>query len=200
MRLALLLLFLALAGCTSGSEPSEPEPSAPDSPVAALPSPPSADTTAPAQRAETDTVRAAWTAGITDAERSPDEAVLQAVRTGAHDGYDRTVFEFDGGVPSYHVEYIDDPVRQCGSGNVVPLPGEGWLEVRFSRTRAHTVAGAPTLTERSRSPELPVLRALALTCDFEGTVTWVLGLAAPNRYRVFELSDPARLVVDVRTE
>ena len=143
-------------------------------------------------------MQAAWTAGITSVERAPGDATLRAVRTAAHDGFDRTVFEFDGAqVPAYHVEYIDRPVRQCGSGHVVSLPGEGWLEVRFAYARAHTDAGASTLTERALSPELPVLRALTLTCDFEGMVTWVLGLVAPNRYRVAELSDPARLVVEL---
>jgi hypothetical protein len=47
-------------------------------------------------------------------------------------------------------------------------------------------------------PELPVLLQLEPTCDFEGEVSWVLGVKAPNRYRVLELKDPPRLVVDVR--
>ena len=199
MRLVLAFLFLACAGCASGSESPPPEPSASAPPTPAPEPALAVDTSAVAPSAQPDTVRATWTAGITEVERPPGEAVLRAVRSATHDGFDRTVFEFDGGVPSYHVEYVDEPVRQCGSGHTVPLPGDGWLEVRFDYARAHTTAGAPTVAERSRSPELPVLRALSLTCDFEGTVTWVLGLAAPNHYRVFELSDPARLVVDVRT-
>lgn len=198
MRLALLILLLACAGCTSGPESSVPDPPAPD-PSAPTATPVDTSSPPPAAEVETDPSRATWTAGITEVERSPGEAVLQAVRSASHDGYDRTVFEFDGGVPGYHVEYIDEPVRQCGSGTVVPLPGDGWLEIRFAYARAHTDAGTPTVAERSRAPELSVLRALTLTCDFEGTVTWVLGLAAPNRYRVLELSDPARLVVDVQT-
>jgi hypothetical protein len=188
----LLVALLILASCTA--EPEQAPSAPPPTPTTPLPS--GRDTV---QTSAPDTSRATWTAGITDAERSVQEAVLQAVRTAAHPDFDRTVFEFEGGVPSYHVEYIDEPVRQCGSGNPVPLPGEGWLEIRFSRARAHTEAGASTLAERALSPDLPVLRALSLTCDFEGTVTWVLGLAAPNRYRVIDLSDPARLVVDVRT-
>jgi len=31
-------------------------------------------------------------------------------------------------------------------------------------------------------------------------VTWVLAVQSPNRYRVLELEDPARLVIDVRHE
>jgi hypothetical protein len=49
----------------------------------------------------------------------------------------------------------------------------------------------------SRS-ETSRLYELELTCDFEAVVTWVLGLESPNRYQVRELSNPPRLVVDVR--
>lgn len=101
-------------------------------------------------------------------------------------------------MPSYHIAVPDPPVRQCGSGRPVSLAGDDRLEVRFDRTRAYTNEGMPTVTDRARTPNLPRLRALALTCDFEGTVTWALGLATPGPFRVTELSDPTRLVVDVR--
>lgn len=126
------------------------------------------------------------------------QAELVAVRTARHDGFDRTVFEFSGGVPATHIEYVDRPVRACGSGRVVELPGDGWLQVRFFGARAHTEAGEATVADRDRRLSLPALLALALTCDFEGEVTWVAGVAAPNPYRAFTLDAPARLVVDVR--
>lgn len=193
MRLLSLLLVLSLSACTPSPDSPEPSTSLPDSPPAA----PTADSTTSPTPAP-GTSDAAWTAGPTAADRSPSQAVLHSVRSATHEDFDRTVFEFEGGVPGYHIEYIDEPVRQCGSGKPVPLAGDGWLEVRLSPARAHTEAGAATIAERSLTPELPVLHALTQTCDFEGVVTWVLGLDAPNRYRIAELSDPARLVVDVQ--
>lgn len=140
-----------------------------------------------------------WTAGIIDRPQpNPPATTLVAVRTATHDGFDRTVFEFDERLPGYHIEYIDQPVRKCGSGKVTPLAGDGWLEVRMYPANAHTEEGQPTVTERERMPNLPVLAELELTCDFEALVTWVLGVESPNRYQVRELSSPPRLVVDVR--
>ncbi|GGY66156.1 AMIN-like domain-containing (lipo)protein [Marinobacter zhanjiangensis] len=140
-----------------------------------------------------------WTAGILDRPQ-PDArpATLLAVRTGTHDGFDRIVFEFDERVPGYHTEYIDQPVRKCGSGKVTPVAGDGWLEVRIYPANAHTREGQPTVTDRERMTGLLVLSELELTCDFEAVVTWVLGVESPNRYRVRELSSPPRLVVEVR--
>ena len=140
-----------------------------------------------------------WTAGIIDRPRSDaPAATLVAVRTGAHDGFDRVVFEFEERVPGYHTEYIDQPVRKCGSGKVTQVAGDGWLEVRMYPANAHTEKGRPTVAERERRPTLPVLAELELTCDFEAVVTWVFGVESPNRYQVRELASPPRLVVDVR--
>lgn len=140
------------------------------------------------------------TAGITEKKYEiKSAAVLKEVRTAGHDGYDRVVFEFEGAEMSgYHVEYIDKPVRQCGSGNVVDLKGDGWLEIRFYPANAHTEEGKPTVENREQSPNHKIIKELKLTCDFEAEVEWVLGVASPNKYRVLELKNPTRLAVDIK--
>jgi len=42
------------------------------------------------------------------------------------------------------------------------------------------------------------VKELISTCDFEAEVEWVAGVASPNRYRVLELRNPTRLVVDIK--
>lgn len=140
------------------------------------------------------------TAGITDKKyETKGAAVLREVRAAAHLGFDRVVFEFEGAeMPSYHIEYIDRPVRACGSGDVVPLRGDGWLEIRFTPANAHTEDGEPTVKNRAQTPNLKIIKEMKLTCDFEAEVEWVLGVASPNRYRVLELKSPTRLAVDIK--
>lgn len=142
-----------------------------------------------------------WTAGIVRVERpGVGMTTVTAVRIARNDGYERFVIELGGDtVPGYHVEYVDRPVRQCGSGEPVPLEGDGWLQIRLEPARAHTEEGQPTVTERRLRPAQPVVREAVLTCDFEGHVEWVLGVSSPNPYRILELRSPARLVVDVRS-
>ena len=141
-----------------------------------------------------------WTAGpVEEGNEASRMTTLESVRTARNDGFDRVVFEFESGrVPGYRIEYVDMPVRQCGSGQVVPLRGDAWLRVRLEPSQAHDDRGRPTVQDRSRTADLPVLRELRLICDYEGQVEWVLGMAAPNAFRVVELNAPARLVVDVR--
>lgn len=145
----------------------------------------------------------AGTAGITDKKNSKiqNSAVMSYVRTATHEGYDRVVFEFLGGeLPNYHVEYVDKPVRSCGSGEVVPFAGDGWLQVRFSPSQAHAPGGDATIPvkDRARSPNFPIIRDIKLTCDFEGEVEWVMGVSSPNHYRLIELKDPTRLAIDIK--
>jgi hypothetical protein len=140
-----------------------------------------------------------WTAGIVDRPRPEGlPAILKSIGAVTQDHGERVVFEFEGDhVPGYHLEYIDHPVRQCASGAVVEIAGDAWLQVRLSPAQAHTEDGQPTLSRRKWNPGLGIIREIASTCDFEGDVTWVLGVAAPNRYRVIELANPSRLVVDI---
>ena len=141
------------------------------------------------------------TAGNTEKKNpnAPGAAILNDVRSARHSNYDRVVFEFEGAeLPTYRIEYIDKPVRSCGSGEVVPFAGDAWLSVRFSGANAHTDAGEPTVKDRVRSPNLPIVKDLKLVCDFEAEVEWVMGVSSPNKYRVLELKRPTRLVVDIR--
>ena len=147
-----------------------------------------------------DEVDFAGTAGITDKKNEiKGAALLREVRTAQHTNYDRVVFEFEGAeLPSYHIEYIDKPVRACGSGNVVPLKGDGWLEIGFIPANAHTEEGQATVKERELSPNHKIIKELKSTCDFEAEVEWVLGVASPNKYRVLELKNPTRLAIDIK--
>lgn len=124
-------------------------------------------------------------------------AVLRDVRTGDQQTFDRVVFEVEGPkLPEYDVEYVARPTH-CGSGNPAKVDGAAFLQVRLTPARAHTEAGAPTVPTLQRKVRLPVVREIRATCDFEGEVTWVVGLAARKEFRVLELSEPARLVIDI---
>jgi hypothetical protein len=124
---------------------------------------------------------------------------LQSVSTASCPGFDRIVFQFNTpATPGYHISYIDKPIRMCGSGNPVAVAGDAWLEVRMSPAQAHTDAGESTIAQRNRMVNLPNVRQIIQTCDFEGEVTWVLGVGNPKRYRVTELTNPSRIVVDVK--
>lgn len=215
LSLACALLLSAFgAGCERGVAPPQAGPAEPGQPPSAT-VPASSASDAPSQLPVPDpnakpaaAVPAvgeidgpAPTVGTSSADatrKGEGTPILRAVRTGQHPGVDRLVFEFDGpGLPAWQVEYVDRPVRDCGSGEPVPVAGEAWLQIQFDGAQAHTDAGAPTSGPRRRTLNQPVLRELVRTCDFEGQVTWVVGVAKPNAYTPRILTTPSRLVIDI---
>ena len=120
------------------------------------------------------------------------------MRAARQENFDRIVFEFQGAeMPGYHLEYIDKPVRACGSGNVVPLKGDGWLQIRFTPANAHTEDGEATVKVREMAPDLPIVKELKSTCDFEAEVEWVAGVSRPT-ISASETEKPDRLAVDIK--
>ena len=208
MKLAhITLAAFLLAGCSAdtvtNSNAANATPAALPSRTAEPPVTPSpSPTVAPADEDASDAqADFEGTAGNTE-KKNPNATgavLLKEARSAKHANFDRVVFEFEGAqLPSYKIEYIDKPVRACGSGDVVPFQGDAWLSVRFTGANAHTEAGEPTIKDRTRSPNLTIVKDLKLICDFEAEVEWVLGVASPNKYRVLELKNPTRLVVDIK--
>jgi len=189
--------LLALGACGEAPQPRQPAPRDTIALADSVPLTDALETVDTATAADT----AAWTAAIVDLPAgAAGVGTLLSVRAARHDGFDRVVWELSGALPGIHVEYVDEPVRQCGSGEPVPLPGDGWLEVRLEPARAHTEEGRPTLAARRQAPALPIVEEIVQTCDFEAVVTWVLATRSPERFRMFLLDDPPRVVVDVRHE
>ena len=123
--------------------------------------------------------------------------LLIDVRTGLHEGFDRVVFEFETSRPGYRVEYVTPPIQQCGSGNEEPVDGSAFIQVRMTPAAAHDDVGQPTFGATELLPGLATILEVQQTCDFEGIVTWVLGLSEEVDFVVSALPDPFRVVVDV---
>jgi len=124
-------------------------------------------------------------------------ASVTAVRVGTQAGYDRFVLQFDSIVPAYTVKRQATPVFTAGaSGQTLTLSGVAGVLVRLhSASEGGTYSGPTDFT----NPSFAVLKEARLTEDFEGYVSWGLGLGSPACLRAFTLSDPARLVVDFNT-
>ena len=132
----------------------------------------------------------------------PSLPVLNRITTGAHPeaGYDRITFEFSGSVPSCEIKYVAKPI-QDGSGNVVPLNGNHYLQIRFNPANAHFENGnTPPGLIREGEPNFAQLKAYVITGDYEAYVTVVMGLQDKAGFQVGELPGRtySRLYIDVQ--
>jgi hypothetical protein len=124
---------------------------------------------------------------------------LTAIRTGRQASADRVVFQFAGQLPS---SYTVTPVPQVvgdASGKPVAIVGKSFLKVTFRGATAvcpatgHTTYPGPPAT----APNYAQLLGLAAAGDFEGYLTWGIGLAAKGGYRAYTLTAPYRVVIDI---
>ena len=124
-------------------------------------------------------------------------ANLTAARLDEQPGFDRFVLQFDLRVPSYTVKRQAKPVFSLGaSGTSITLSGTAGVLVRVhSATGNGTFTGPTDITHT----EYLVLREARQTEDFEGYLSWGLGLTHAACFRTFTLADPPRLVVDFNT-
>ena len=126
---------------------------------------------------------------------SGGQVEIFGLATGCHDGFDRVVLRGRLGKPAYDARYVRR-IRSDGSGAIVRLKGTKRLRVVLQNARAHTESGAP-LIPGAQTPLCPNLRQVKLAGDFEGVVTLGLGLRSETGFRVFRLTNPRRVVIDV---
>lgn len=133
---------------------------------------------------------------------------LTDVRAGAHECFERAVFEFRPGNDrsdhlGYEVAYRRPPIREDGSGRPVDVAGEAFIEARFQPARDVKLAGGepkPTYDgpESVRPRGGGRIQEIRHAGSFEGVVTWVIGLDRKRSFTVEVLASPPRLVIDVR--
>ena len=121
---------------------------------------------------------------------------LVSVETAEREGYDRVLFTFEGATPGYQVRYVSQVTDQ--GGRKLSLDGQAFLAVAFRPARARDRAGRPTFPEGDLDPGLGAVRQVRFVGDFEGQVSFGIGVADRGGFRVVELDDPNRIAVDVR--
>ena len=132
------------------------------------------------------------------APASTPQVELRSATVAMGPTYDRVVFTFAGPPPRVRARYVGRLVED-GSGRVVRIPGRAFLELVFEPARAHDDrTGRPGCAPRAQSPTMPMLRHVRLVGDFEGQVTYGLGLSARTPYRVMRAPSRRAVIVDVR--
>jgi hypothetical protein len=120
---------------------------------------------------------------------------ITSVRVGSHPCYARLVVQTDGTrAPGFDVRYVPQIIAD-GSGAVIPVAGGAKLQV-IIRDNGHD------LNTGAKSFVLPrvggaTFKGLVEAGDFEGVETLGLGVRARLPFRVFTLTNPPRVVLDV---
>jgi hypothetical protein len=123
------------------------------------------------------------------------QPTLVAVTATHHGAEDRMVFRFRGALPaSQTAQYVDQLVAD-GSGKVIPVAGRATLQVSFHNVVAHDAAGSTAPARKAY--RLPNAMLSVRSGDFEGVVTYGIGLAKRTQFHLTTLQNPSRVVVHI---
>jgi hypothetical protein len=138
-----------------------------------------------------------WRTDSTTRQGHP--ARIVDLRYAAHGSFDRVVIDIPGPRrPGFTIDYTKRLFRE-GSGQPVKLRGKRKMFLSLTPAYAHNGRGNSIYDgPRRRNLDLPTLRGVAFTGDFEGYVTFGFGLDRRAPYRIFTLHQPTRIVVDFK--
>ena len=146
------------------------------------------------------TVVLALAAAPAGAQSAPETPTLVDVRAGGHTGYDRVVFQFEGAeVPGYRIEYVREITLGETDDQYLTLQGGALVQATFQGSATEDYRpGTQTVPDRL-TPGLAQVQQIGLAEDWEGVVRLGIGLDHRAGFRVLELHDPPRVVVDFAT-
>ncbi|MDT0276249.1 AMIN-like domain-containing (lipo)protein [Blastococcus goldschmidtiae] len=202
---------LALTACGSSDDPSgQPDgtaaaPSTSAEPTSAEPTsaePTDAEPSGPREDQPVEPI-AVGDVDESAAEGSGPPVTLTDVRLGAHDGFDRIVFELAGeGQAGWQVGFTGAP-RSQGSGLPVDVPGHAVLGITLTNIAlpGDAVPGAqPWEVGNLRVHASAVLDTVVTDTLFEGRYAFFAGLDEQRPFAVGQLTSPQRIVVDLLDE
>jgi len=127
----------------------------------------------------------------------PLTTFIDGLRTGTHAGYDRLTIEFKNGVPTSvdakpqaSTTFTTDP-----KGEMLTLQGSSGILITIHGADLHTYYAGPLDIKTGYAGLMEVSRVQ----DFEGVVQLGLGVSGSGCYRLFYLTNPDRLVIDIQT-
>jgi hypothetical protein len=138
-------------------------------------------------------------AGIAPSDRLTGVAVEPGI------GVDKIVFTFgtssgipSGTKPTGELKPTSPPFSLAGSGQAVDIAGKRFIAVTFRGMAIADEQGNPSYTGPDDiRPNALAVRELKLVDDFEGVVTWIVGVDGPGCVAVSRLTGPSRIVVAV---
>jgi hypothetical protein len=194
----LVLTMLALAACDVSGSDDRAGPA-----TTAGTRAPTTTATTPASTATTGA--AAWsTAARTGpgGRQPPDgpSAKLGALRAAGHPGYDRVVFQFEGAeVPGYRIEYVREITLGETDDQFLTLQGGALVQAIFQGSASEDHRPGTQTVPDKLTVGLGQVKQIGLAEDWEGVVRLGIGLDHRAGFRVLELHDPERVVVDFAT-
>jgi hypothetical protein len=124
------------------------------------------------------------------------QVVIQSVTVGHHDGFDRVVFTSRGGRPAVTAKYVSQ-ITKDPSGEAISVLGTAFILVTLRNTAWQT---SPSPQSTITPEGFPALCQIKGAGENEAVASYALGQATKSGFRVFTLTGPDRVVIDLAAQ
>lgn len=127
-----------------------------------------------------------------------DFIYLTDIRVARNPGFDRVVFEFKGGLPSYRVQFADKLEMYGPDDEPVKLRGSHFVSINLQGLPYPEDSNLKDVIVPVTPSGMRSFVEMRETEWFEGVRFYLVGLRSRPQFRVQELSNPYRLVIDFK--
>lgn len=129
-------------------------------------------------------------------DRSESIVRVLDLRYAEHPRFDRVVLDLRGKNPGYDIRYVRRLTYDF-RGTRVHLKGRRHMSITLMPAFGYTSSGKGVYEGPNRVyVDLPTLKGIAVTGDFEAYFTVGFSMDRRAPYRIFTLTEPSRLVID----
>jgi hypothetical protein len=123
---------------------------------------------------------------------------LCKVRVAKHKDFDRIVFEFDGGKIKYVIQYLPSNIYSTDGGDhKIEIAGDVFVVVNLYGMGVDDPPCELKTYPKSKL-DYPTLTQIQEGVWFEGIQDFLIGTKSRAQFRVKELTNPSRLVIDFK--
>jgi len=139
---------------------------------------------------------------VATADASARTAQVTNLRVAGHTGYDRAVIDYKGKKPTVRISIVNS-LYSCGKGDKLSIPGDKIAKIDLTPAQAHNQRGQDVYVGpgqlSTKSFSLLSIKGVRMACDFEGHVTFGIGIKNNvNKINFGFLSDPKRIYIDFK--
>lgn len=121
------------------------------------------------------------------------------IRVSQNKNFDRVVFEFDSGKPKYVIQYLpSNTYRDEGGERKITIAGNHFLMLHIYNFAVGDEMPCKIKTYPKKILNFPTLIQFKQEGWFEGIMDYLIGVKDKKPFRVIELRNPTRVVIDFR--
>jgi hypothetical protein len=138
-----------------------------------------------------------WTDKKVSREKSSENTIFRGLEVIKQKEFDRVTFKFKDDLPNWEIEYVNPPILLAETGRNAKIAGKAFVRINFNPVPNEEIPQNSFFQIPPQKLKLFFIKEVQniLTVN---EYSYAVGLKTKTLFRVQQLSNPARLVIDFK--